>query len=888
MSDKVGGANVKIGGDASGLISELNAARQRFALFTRELNTNVTQAYKRADAGRKVFGAGLTRLGDEVTSLGQKMLVFGSLPTLFAAGKAYKDFSEIQRMEKGLALYGETLEDIRRLAKEPNIGVFDGAKSLVGLRAVRIESSLAERAVKAFANAIAGAGGNQADLEPALFNLKQFKGTQNINTVDLRQLANRIPQTMEVLEKAFKTTDPEKLNKIGIDKFIEGFVSGLEKLPKVTGLAAVATEQLGDSFTFTSATFGEGAEKAFNVSSKLLSLGAVLDDLATNFKSLNPEGQKTVLMLGGLAVAVPIITVALGTLIKLLPITAAGFAGISWPVIAILATGAALTALIALWPLLTNKTAEFNTQQERMAGLATTLNPLVAKYQELTSHAKLNGEQQKELKKVTAEIAKIVPDAATGFDQYGNAIDVNIDKVRVFIGEQKRLYDALVKTRKEAISADIAGNATRIKGLSNQLKEGITYEASSNGVAVKRALSPNEKQALRDQVKQAQDEIQKARYELQGVEGIDSIADRRIGRYGIKKETPFTKKEDEAKAAKSAIKDLTEAELQMWSIDISMRATEQLNALKEKVKAYKELFGVAAGLDLARLDPSRGQLKGSTIGNTTFAGRERAKEKTSVIADTTMGESIRKIVDPIRIAREEFQQLRDIFSNGWTNSDISKFLTALPQKAGESFETYKNRVTQFADTTEELNHALSSSFKSMQADAAVGFGELLGNLASGVGGVEEFGKRLIGSLANMLKEMGKALIVAGIGGEALKKLMKVPALAVAAGIALVAVGQALNNSVSKSISKTTTTRFAKGGLAYREMPAIVGDNPNARFDPEMIAPYSKIHSSIQKSVKEAGTSSSNVFIPEVKLKGSDIVIAFNRAQASNLNLKGYN
>ncbi|MCE7071987.1 hypothetical protein LZG74_16850 [Dyadobacter sp. CY327] len=889
MSDKVGGANVKIGGDASGLISELNAARQRFALFTRELNTNVTQAYKRADAGRKVFGAGLTRLGDEVSSLGQKMLVFGALPTLFAAGKAYKDYTEIQRMEKGLSLYGETLEDIRRLAKEPNIGVFDGAKSLVGLRAVRIESELAERAVKAFANAIAGAGGNQADLEPALFNLKQFKGTQNINTVDLRQLANRIPQTMEVLEKAFKTTDPEKLNKLGIDRFIEGFVTELEKLPKVTGLAAVATEQLGDSFTFTSATFGEGAEKAFDVSSRLLALGATLDDLSTNFRTLNPEGQKTVLMLGGLAVAVPLITVALGTLIKLLPITAAGFAGISWPVVAIIATGAALTALIALWPLLNNKAAEFNSQQELMTSFTTKLNPLVAKYQELTSNAKLSGEQQKELKKVTAEIAKIVPDAATGFDKYGNAIDINIDKVRTFIGEQKRLYEALAKTRKEAISADISANTTRIKGLSNQLKEGITYEANQSGVAVKRSLSAEEKKALRDQVKQARDEIQKARYDLQGVEGIDSIADRRIGRYGSKEEKPLKKKEDDAKGAKGAIKDLTEAELQLWNIDITMRAAEQQKALKDKVQAYKELFGVTANLSTSLLAISKVTLPNNIIGSTAYDTKQRAKTKTDGLAETRMPETIRAIVEPIKEAREQFEELKNLFSAGWSDSDILKFMDSLPKVAGQSFEQFKEQVDKSAETLESLNQALTGALQGAITDSAVGFGELLGNLASGVGGIDDFGKKLIGSLANMLKEMGKAMIAAGVSAIALKKLMKVPALAVAAGIALVAVGQTLNNSVTKSVNKTSTTRFAKGGLAYREMPAIVGDNPNARFDPEMIAPYSKIHSSIQKSVKEAGQGNNNTggFIAETRIAGGDLLLVIEKAQAVRKNLKGY-
>jgi hypothetical protein len=50
----VGAANVRLSGDETGLIKSLDNARQRFSLFSKEINSNVVQAYKRA---RKPSGA---------------------------------------------------------------------------------------------------------------------------------------------------------------------------------------------------------------------------------------------------------------------------------------------------------------------------------------------------------------------------------------------------------------------------------------------------------------------------------------------------------------------------------------------------------------------------------------------------------------------------------------------------------------------------------------------------------------------------------------------------------------------------------------------------------------------------------------------------------------
>ncbi|MCF2443656.1 tape measure protein [Dyadobacter sp. CY345] len=847
----VAGANIRLGGDETGLIKSLDNARQRFSLFTKEINSNFIQAYKKADAEQKVFRGGLTRLGDEFVNLGKKMALVGTLPALFAAGKAYKDYADIQRMEKGLALYGSTLDDVRRLAKEPNIGVFDGAKTLIGLRATKIEAGLAERAIKSFANAIAASGGNAADLEPALLNLKQFKSTQNINQVDLRQLSSRIPQAMDIIQKQFGAIDPEKLNKIGIDKFIEGFVSGLEKIPKVAGGAGVAMEQVADSFTFFSGTIGEGIEKAFNTSSKITAIGQLLDNLSTNFRTLNPEAQKAILLFGGMAVVIPPLTVAVGTLIKLWPLLSVGFAGISWPVVAIVATATAISGLIALLPLLNNQTAETADQLDKVASFKDKLGPLMARYEELTAKAKLSGNEQRELKKVTEDIAKAVPGAASSFDKYGNAVDININKVRTFIGEQRKLLEIMQRTQKEAALSSIGSSRSRIAGISRQLGEGITYETSSNGVAVRRPLSENEKEVMRKQITDLQAEIQRSRKELQNAEGIDSIADRRKQRSSIVEELNAIPPAADAagKSLKSAFDPASKKEYQKI-LSEEKKDLEDIRDIAASIKAISG-SGNSAGMLSNLLGDGSGKFQSSLAG--------------------------KKSADALKGRAGEISGIANI---GGAPAPGTK--EAIGDQMSSSLDNLRNKYEDSISATAKLNSELQGAFKETGVNVATGFGEMLGDLASGVGGVETFSQRLLGALGNMLKEMGKALIVAGIGGSALKKLMSVPALAIPAGIAMVAIGQTLTNSMSKSMATASRTKLANGGAIYGPTNAIVGEYPGAANNPELVAPYSKVHDSFKKIAKETmGVGGGNVFIPEMKLRGEDMYIQFKRVEQRN-------
>lgn len=143
-------------------------------------------------------------------------------------------------------------------------------------------------------------------------------------------------------------------------------------------------------------------------------------------------------------------------------------------------------------------------------------------------------------------------------------------------------------------------------------------------------------------------------------------------------------------------------------------------------------------------------------------------------------------------------------------------------------ETQRARFEQMATTIGELNAILTESIHG----AFIAVGEELGDLITG----EEFTplQRLLELLGKMLKELGTALITYVGLIEAFKGAFANPITAIAVGVAAVAAGQAFMNLAKKPI------KLAQGGLAYGPTMAVVGDNPGAANDPEVVAPLSKL------------------------------------------------
>lgn len=803
MAGDVSTNNIRIGANIAGLLEGMKKVSSAVRSTTLDMNSKLVDSYKRANKEQGVFRGGLLKLGDDLQGLAGKMALIGTLPAVIAATTAYKDYSELEKLEKGLTRYGETIKGVREIAKLPNVGVFDAAKNLIGLKAMKMDSDLATRSIKAFANAITDAGGSAIDLDPALVNLKQFKSTRNINQVDVRQLANRIPQTMDAMQSAFGTTEAEKLNKImgkiGTDGFIDKFITELEKIPPAAGGAATAQEQLGDSFLFFSGTMGKGMDAAFGITDAIKGLGGTLDNLSDNFSNLTPTAQKSVFALGALAVGMPVVVGAVGGLIKLLPILATGFGFITGPIAAVIAiVGLAAAAIITNW----NSVKAFLTE-------STWWNTIIG-------------------------VAK----STLGI--FTELFKVAINLIQGDWGNMGRALVNIFKNAGNLVIESLGGVIKGALGLFGSFNEAIGFNALADGVHV---------------VVGAVDKLVNKMH--MDVPDSFALAKKAVSAVGdsFSTNTPKVKKHKEAVTeATEAYKALNETELQIWSIDIAGKYEEQQKALKDKIKSYKELIGVVANLNVETQKLSNST--GSTIGNTTSAGLDRAKNILGGVGDRKTGNTL----DQLNKKQEPDEY--DSWMKDYT--DMKKRLGNMKIEISSAFDEAKNALAESA-------------------------GDLLGNALSGLDvGLENIGAGIMNVFGDLLTKIGKALIAYSTVVKGMLAAIKTmnPWLALGMGVLAIAAGKVLKNSVS-DMGTSATTRFAKGGMAYSEMTAVVGDNRNARFDPEMIAPYSKVDASIKKSIAESGGNGGGRWEQtHIELRGDVIRIALERNARSNNALNG--
>lgn len=143
-----------------------------------------------------------------------------------------------------------------------------------------------------------------------------------------------------------------------------------------------------------------------------------------------------------------------------------------------------------------------------------------------------------------------------------------------------------------------------------------------------------------------------------------------------------------------------------------------------------------------------------------------------------------------------------------------------------------------ASGIKELASSIAATLESAAEEVAVSIGEGLGNLITG----ETFNpvSKILEIFGKTLKTLGSALVSFAITMEAFKESLKTifadPWAAIATGVAAIAAGAIFMKMAKQPI------KLAKGGLAYAPTLAVVGDNPNAASDPEVIAPLSKLRS----------------------------------------------
>lgn len=135
----------------------------------------------------------------------------------------------------------------------------------------------------------------------------------------------------------------------------------------------------------------------------------------------------------------------------------------------------------------------------------------------------------------------------------------------------------------------------------------------------------------------------------------------------------------------------------------------------------------------------------------------------------------------------------------------------------------------------DLDQSTSTSLQTAAANLATGFGTLIGNMIAGTAKLSDLPVLLGSVFGELAKTMGSALIGFGTAGLAAKAFVTNPVGAIVAGIALTALGTALQASLQKSVGNVKG--YESGGLFTGESFIRVGETSRARAGGgEFVAP----------------------------------------------------
>ena len=183
---------------------------------------------------------------------------------------------EMDSLYRGLATVSDNAQDLtskiavlRDVAKAPGLGFGEAIQGAIRLQSVGLGFDTAANALRQFGNAIASVGGGKEQLDGVTLALTQIVSKGKVSAEEINQLQERVPQIRRAMSQAFGTADTETLQArgIGAEDFITRIVKQIEALPRASGGARNAIENLGDSLKKAMEPLGRGLVMGLEASS---------------------------------------------------------------------------------------------------------------------------------------------------------------------------------------------------------------------------------------------------------------------------------------------------------------------------------------------------------------------------------------------------------------------------------------------------------------------------------------------------------------------------------------------------------------------------------------------------------------------------------------------
>lgn len=303
---------------------------------------------------------------------------------------------------------------------------------------------------------------------------------------------------------------------------------------------------------------------------------------------------------------------------------------------------------------------------------------------------------------------------------------------------------------------------------------------------------------------------------------------------------------------------------------------ELIKVLEDQVIAYQRQYQEASKQEQQRIRDTK-TMNDQTVArqaNVEVSDKEQDKLKALELARLKEAHAIEEATQAMRD-----QQLMEAATPAATRMsgidvpDLPPIELELPdevitEEAIAGGEALAAAYISAANAAKEFNEQATQAIEAAAENTAVSFGVMVGQAMAAGEGFRGLGRMLIGTLADLAVQVGKIAIGVGISVEGIKKALKSlqPAVAIAAGIALVALGTWAQTSLANAGG---VTAFAQGGIVSGPTMGLVGEYPGAKTNPEVIAPLDKLRSMLG----DAGGG--NVTVTG-RLDGRDLILSNER------------
>jgi tape measure domain-containing protein len=267
--------------------------------------------------------------GSSLQSLGTTLALSVSAPLAGLGALSLKTAADMDALQRGLSAVTKEagplsaqLTRLKEIARLPGLGFEEAVRGSTNLQAAGFSANNAERALKAFGNALATVGKGRVELDGVILALGQISAKGKVSAEEINQLAERLPQIRQAMKDAFGTANTEELQAWGVDSttFINAIIAQFEKLPPVTGGIKNDIENLRDSWN---QALNEMGKVLIPSATAFASWGAsVAGSVATAFAEMDAGTKNTIVAFGSLAAAIPVATVAVGTFVTQLGVLA--------------------------------------------------------------------------------------------------------------------------------------------------------------------------------------------------------------------------------------------------------------------------------------------------------------------------------------------------------------------------------------------------------------------------------------------------------------------------------------------------------------------------------------------------------------------------------------